>query len=152
MTESQEREAQIGRIATDLLPHASHFTRLVIREARGDISRTEGGILRTLAAGSRRITELADLEGLAQPTMTVLVKRLEERGWVRRGRDADDRRVMLITLTADGARALQTLRSAYRSVLAERLAAMSGAQLAELEVATTALGQLVEELQRGGGR
>ena len=57
-------------------------------------------MLRTLSAGPRRITELAELEGLAQPTMTVLVKRLEERrlGRAQPAMQADGR-VAVISLT-----------------------------------------------------
>ena len=56
-------------------------------------------MLRTLTDAPRRITDLAELEGLAQPTMTLLVQRLEQRGWVERKRDSDDGRVVLVSLT-----------------------------------------------------
>jgi DNA-binding MarR family transcriptional regulator len=53
----------------------------------GELSRTEVGLLNTLSTGPRRITELAELEGLAQPTMTSLVKQLEQQaGCVASGR------------------------------------------------------------------
>jgi hypothetical protein len=45
---------------------------------RSSVSRTDGGVLNTLTGGPRRITELAELEGLAQPTMTLIVQRLEQ--------------------------------------------------------------------------
>ena len=141
------REQEIERIAADLLPNASQLVRLVLRRVGDEISRTEGGMLRTLSAGPRRITELAELEGLAQPTMTVLVKRLEERGWVARGRDAADGRVAVISLTTLGAETLARFRSHYRAALAEQLQAMNDAELSELDGAATAIGQLVEHLQ-----
>jgi DNA-binding MarR family transcriptional regulator len=150
-----EREPRIERIAADLLPRASQLTRLVVRRATAAgalLSRSEGGILRTLSEGERRITELAELEGLAQPTTTALVKRLEERGLVTRGRDAADGRVALISLTTAGAAALDEFRRRYRAALAERLQAMSDAELAELDAASRALGRLVRELQGGGER
>ena len=150
-----DREQRIERIAADLLPRASQLTRLVVRRAAGaggGLARTEGGILRTLSEGERRITELADLEGLAQPTTTALVKRLEEQGLVARGRDAADGRVALISLTPDGAAALDEFRRRYRAALAERLHAMTDEELAELNRASRALGRLVRELQGGGER
>jgi len=150
-----EREQRIERIAADLLPSASQLTRLVVRRATatgGGLARTEGGILRTLSEGERRITEIAELEGLAQPTTTALVKRLEEQGLVARGRDATDGRVALISLTAAGAAALEAFRRRYRGALAERLHAMSDEELAELDGASRTLGRLVRELQRGGER
>jgi DNA-binding MarR family transcriptional regulator len=150
-----EREERIERIAADLLPRASQLTRLVLRRvtATGDgLSRTEGGILRTLSEGERRITELAELEGLAQPTMTALVKRLEEQGLVSRGRDGNDGRVALMSLTPDGAAALDEFRRRYRGALAERLQAMSDEELAELDGASRVLGRLIGELQGGAER
>ncbi len=150
-----EREERIERIAADLLPRASQLTRLVVRRATatgGGLARTEGGILRTLSEGEHRITELAELEGLAQPTTTALVKRLEEQGLVSRGRDGSDGRVALISLTPDGAAALDEFRRRYRGALAERLHAMNDEELAELDRASRVLGRLVGELQGGGGR
>jgi DNA-binding MarR family transcriptional regulator len=155
LTTDTEREQRIERIAADLLPRASQLTRLVVRRASasdGGLARTEGGILRTLSEGERRITELAELEGLAQPTTTALVKRLEEQGLVARGRDAADGRVALISLTAAGAAALGEFRRRYRGALAERLHAMSDEELAELDCASRVLGRLVAELQGGGER
>jgi DNA-binding MarR family transcriptional regulator len=150
-----DREQRIERIAADLLPSASQLTRLVVRRATvagGGLARTEGGILRTLSEGERRITEIAELEGLAQPTTTALIKRLEEQGLVARGRDATDGRVALISLTTEGADALEEFRRRYRGALAERLHAMSDEELAELDAASRTLGRLVRELQGGGER
>ena len=141
------RELRVKRIAAELLPNASQLMRLVLRRVDDEISRTEGGILRTLTAGPRRITELAELEGLAQPTMTVLVKRLEERGWVARARDATDGRVALISLTETGAATLERFRAHYRSALAQQLHAMSDSELAELDTAAAVLGRFVAGLQ-----
>ena len=73
------------------------LTRLLVRQVGGDLSRTEMSLLRTLSDGPRRITELAELEGLAQPTMTILIKQLEQEGLVTRTRQADDGRVVLAT-------------------------------------------------------
>jgi DNA-binding MarR family transcriptional regulator len=153
LTTDDVREARIERIAADLLPRASQLTRLVVRRASGaGLSRTEGGILRTLSEGERRITELAELEGLAQPTTTALVKRLEQQGLVTRGRDAGDGRVALISLTPDGGAALDEFRRRYRAALAERLQVMSDDELAELDGASRVLGRLVRELQAAGER
>ena len=147
LRETADREQQVERIAADLLPRASQLTRLVLRRVSDDLSRTEGGILRMLLDGPRRITELAELEGLAQPTVTVLIKRLEERGLTERARDADDGRVALISLTGAGRDALQQFRAHYRMALAHELQAMSGPELEQVAAATETLGRLVERLR-----
>lgn len=126
------------------------MTRLLVRRTGHEFSRTEGGVLSTLAAESRRITELAELEGLAQPSMTLLVRRLEEKGWVTRDRQPDDARVVVISITEAGAAALEEFRSRYRAVLRAHIGTMSDQQLTALEHATEALGSLVDVLQGRG--
>jgi DNA-binding MarR family transcriptional regulator len=79
-----DRSATVDAVATALVPTASRVTRLLLRRTPREVSRSEAGVLGLLSRGPRRITELADLEGHAQPTMTLLVKRLEQRGWVAR--------------------------------------------------------------------
>jgi DNA-binding MarR family transcriptional regulator len=137
-------------ITTQLLPRAALLARLLLRET--PIPRSEAGVLGTLARGACRITELAEYEGLAQPTMTLLVKRLEKRGWVARERDAADRRAVLVSLTPAGVAALEQARAGYRAVLARHLAAMSAGEAAALTTATEALGHLIDALQRGDAR
>jgi DNA-binding MarR family transcriptional regulator len=142
----------VDLITTQLLPRATLVSRLVLRQSGAGIARSEAGVLSTLARGPRRITELAEHEGLAQPTMTLLVKRLEDRGWVERERDAADGRVVLVSLTDAGSAALEETRAGYRAALREHLSSMSDADVAALTTATEALGGLIEALQRGDRR
>jgi DNA-binding MarR family transcriptional regulator len=123
------------------------LTRLFLRHAEIDISLTEAGLLATLSGGPRRITELARLEGLAQPTVTLLVVRLEKRGWLVRKRDAGDRRVVNVVLTEAGRAALEELREATRALLHDRLAAMPDEHVETLLAATDSLETLVGALQ-----
>ena len=143
------RGEAIDAIAGALVPAASRLTRLLLRRAPQRISRSEAGLLSSLTGGPRRITELADLEGHAQPTMTLLVKRLEERGWVARRRDPADGRVVLVSLTDAGTVALEDVRAAYRTVLRDCLADMPDTQLAALLTATETLEALLQSLQQG---
>jgi DNA-binding MarR family transcriptional regulator len=149
LVSTEPRSESIERIVRDLIPSASQLTRLVLGQTRGEISRSEGGILRTLSGGPRRVTELAELEGLAQPTTTVLIKQLEQNGWVERGRDSQDGRVVLVSLTPDGAGALERYRAQYRALLRDRIAAMPDEQIAALEDAIGALGALVVAMLKG---
>ena len=144
-----DRRDAIDTISGSLVPAASRLTRLLLRRAPQRISRSEAGLLASLTGGPRRITELADLEGHAQPTMTLLVKRLEERGWVARRRDPADGRVVLVSLTDAGTAALEDVRAAYRTVLRDHLVAMSDEHVAALLTATEALETLLSALQQG---
>ena len=144
-----DRASAIEEVSATLVPRASLVTRLLLRRAERRISRSEAGLLAALDGGPRRITELADREGLAQPTITLVVKRLLERGWVARERDAGDGRVVLVSLTDEGAAVLEEVRADYRSAFRGYLAAMSDEEIAALTAATTALQGLIEVLQQG---
>jgi DNA-binding MarR family transcriptional regulator len=148
-TATVDRREAVDAVATALVPTASRVTRLLLRRAPQGVSRSEAGVLSALRGGPRRITELADIEGHAQPTMTLLVKRLEQRGWVARERDAADGRVVLVSLTGAGTAALEELRAAYRAVLRDHLAALPDEQIAALQIATEALESLLDALQQG---
>jgi DNA-binding MarR family transcriptional regulator len=143
------RADRIDYVASQLLPRAALLTRLLIKQVRMEISRTEGGVLNTLSDAPRRITELAELEGLAQPTMTLLVQRLEQRGWVKRERGADDARVVVVSLTAAGRATLEKFRARLGDALRTYMDAMSDREIAALGNATETVGLLVDVLQRG---
>jgi DNA-binding MarR family transcriptional regulator len=128
------------------------LTRLLVRQLGGDLSRTEIGLLKTLGGGSRRITELAELEGLAQPTITLLIKQLAEKGLVTRTRQSGDGRVVLVNLTETGSAALGDYRGRLRSVLGGYLAEIADEQVEALATATETLAQLVGVLQQRPAR
>jgi DNA-binding MarR family transcriptional regulator len=141
-----DRADQAQYISTQLLPQIALLTRLLIKEIGGGYSWTEAGLLKSLSDGPRRITELAELEGLAQPTTTLLVKRLEQQGLVRRERQAVDQRVVLVSLTDDGMAALEHLRALAYTALLGHLDAMPDDQVSALTAATGALAQLIAAL------
>lgn len=71
-----------------------------VRRLPRDMSITSAATLATLQrTGPRRITDLAVIEGVTQPAMTVLVRVMEESGLVERTGDASDKRVTLVCLT-----------------------------------------------------
>jgi DNA-binding MarR family transcriptional regulator len=146
------RSDLIDHVSKQLLPGAGLLVRLLVREVGGELSRTEVGLLSTLSDGPRRITELAKFEGLAQPTMTILVKQLEQRGLVRRERQANDGRVVLVQVTASGAGALEDYRARARELLGTYLAEIPDEQVEALAGATEALAQLVGLLQQRHAR
>jgi DNA-binding MarR family transcriptional regulator len=125
------------------------LTRLLVRRARPDVSRTEAGVLRTLSDAPRRITELAELEGLVKPTMTLLVQRLEQRGWVERQRYPGNGWVVLVSLTDAGRPTLERFSIQVLAPLRSQLDAMSNEGIAELQAAPETLGSLVDTLQSG---
>jgi DNA-binding MarR family transcriptional regulator len=143
-----DRSSRIDYVSSELLPRAALLIRLLVRQLGGELSRTEVGLLRTLSGGPRRITELAELEGLAQPTTTILVKQLEQRGLVQRERRSDDGRVVLVDLTDAGTAALEDYRAKASAALGAYLTEITDEQVETLATATETLGHLVTLLQR----
>jgi DNA-binding MarR family transcriptional regulator len=142
------RSTQIDYVSSELLSRAALLTRLLFRQLDAELSRTELGLLRTLSDGPRRVTELAELEGLAQPTMTILIKQLEKHGLVKRERRSEDGRVVLVDLTESGRVALQDYRKRIREEIGAYLADFSDEQIDQLTAATETLAQLVTLLQQ----
>src|SRR5271170_1934821 len=75
----------------------------LLRRAPRDISLTSLATLATLnRAGAKKITDLAAIEGVTQPSMTTLIAGLEKAGLVERSGDPNDKRVSMVSLTSAG--------------------------------------------------
>jgi DNA-binding MarR family transcriptional regulator len=147
------RVERIDYVADHLLSRAALLVRLLVKQVRSrEISRTEMEVLSILTEGSRKITELTELAGIAQPTMTLLVKRLQEKGWVRREGLPEDGRVVMISLTKAGSAVQEKFRAQFLAALRADLQELSDQQLKELSVATEALSSFVDDLQQRAGR
>jgi DNA-binding MarR family transcriptional regulator len=145
----RDRSDRIEHVSSQLLPRVAVLTRLLTSQLGCELSRTELGLLNTLTSGPRRITELAELERLAQPTLTQLVQRLEQRGFVSRERQTDDGRVVLVSLTEAGTAALDDFRRRASAALGAHLVELPDAEVESLAVATETMGRLVALLQEG---
>jgi DNA-binding MarR family transcriptional regulator len=147
-----ERAEQLDYVAEHLPSRAAILVRLLVKQVRSrEISRTEMEVLGILREGPRRITELVELEGVAQPTMTLLVKRLQEKGWVEREGLPDDGRVVIISITEAGSAAQQRFRAQFLAAMRADLQELSDQQLQELSGATETLGSFVDDLQQRAG-
>jgi DNA-binding MarR family transcriptional regulator len=143
------RAEHVDYVATHLLSRAALLVRLLVKQVRNvEISRTEGEVLSILRDGPRRVTELAELEGVAQPTMTLLVRRLQERGWVTREGLPEDGRVVMVSISDAGRSAAEAFVARFLAALRTDLEGLSDAQLATLARATADLGSFLDVLQR----
>jgi DNA-binding MarR family transcriptional regulator len=145
-TSSADRAAAIDLVASTLLGRAARLTRLMMRSGAHKLSRTEVGVLSTLSDGPRRITELAQTEALAQPTVTQLVDKLEGRGLVSRARSGEDARVVMVEVTPAGTEVFEEVRAEIRANMREALAHLPDAELTDLVHAAETLGDLIETL------
>nr|WP_255603829.1 MarR family transcriptional regulator [Oscillochloris sp. ZM17-4] len=99
-----------------------------------ELSRHEPMAQRDLAAWLR----------LEKSTVSRLVAQLEQRGWLGRARDNSDRRVLLLSLTADGRRIAGELAAARRARFARLLAAIPAAQRDAVTLALTTLVEAID--------
>ena len=89
--------------------------------------------------GPSRISDLAKADRCSQPTMSNLVQRQEENGWVRREPDPADSRASLISLTDAGRAELDQARLEAGAAIAARLSQLPATDLATLEAAVTVM-------------
>ena len=116
-----------------------------VRRGPREMSLTSLSTLATLdRTGPRRITDLAVIQGVAQPSMTVLVTALERSGLVERRGDPTDRRVALVALTAAGLQLLRAQRKAGAEALIQLIAKLPADEAAALAAAIPALSHLRE--------
>ena len=127
----------------DRLGVADTLDRLILWARRAAPSRMSSTSITTLDSlahdGPRRVTDLAVLQGVSQPSMTTLLNRLCREGYAARLPHPHDRRSTLVGVTAAGRRALAQRQG-------ERTAALAAA-IRELPAEhQIALGALVEPL------
>jgi DNA-binding MarR family transcriptional regulator len=110
---------------------AIHALRFVAREdpASGLSAARLSALSVLVFGGAKALGELAAAEQVRPPTMTNIVRGLEEDGLVRRHADARDGRVVRLTATAKGRRVLQRARERRIARLAERLADLEPADV-----------------------
>ena len=116
-----------------------------VRRGPREMSLTSLATLSTLdRTGPRRITDLAVIEGVAQPSMTALVSTLERSGLVERRGDPADKRVALVALTPAGAELLRSRRRAGAEALEQLIGKLPLPEAAALAAAVPALRHLRE--------
>ncbi len=132
-------------LANRLRPVLLRLSRLVRRESHA--LGVTGGQVSLLAAVERHpgITarELADREQISAPGMSAHLTRLEAAHLIERHR-ADDRRRVGVSLTAEGAQVLGSIRKKRTAWLAERLEYLPEDERAAIEAAIGPLERLLE--------
>jgi DNA-binding MarR family transcriptional regulator len=78
-----------------------------------------GALSTILRIGPIRPGDLAQREFVSAPTMTRTLRDLEERGYVSRADDPDDRRSILVRATEEGEHEILRARSSRAEILAE---------------------------------
>jgi DNA-binding MarR family transcriptional regulator len=142
--------------AETILPLASALRLVVSRLARRLRQQAEPGItasqLSILATvdrhGAMTLSDLAQHERVTPPTITATMGRLEAAGYVTRETDVSDKRVTRISLSREGRRFLERVRSRKNAYLTRRLSRLDAADRAALARAAEILERLLEAEDR----
>jgi len=94
--------------------------------------------------GSPTLGEFADAEGISKPSASAQAAALEARGMLAREGSAADRRLVHLSVTPLGERALARSRTERTAWLARRLGRLEPGELATLEAAARLLDRLLE--------
>jgi len=114
-----------------------------VRRIPRELSLTSASTLSTLErTGPRRITDLAVIEGVSQPAMTVLIRILEESGMVERRADPTDKRVALVAVTQTGTCYVRSRRRAGADAFVQLIDKLTEDEVAALIAAIPALERL----------
>jgi len=96
--------------------------------------------------GPIRLTTLAAAEGIAQPSMTQLIQRLQRQGLATRINDPEDGRAALVNITNAGRALLDARRRERRDRLAALLMAVSPEDEAALTLAANVALPIIRRL------
>ncbi|GAA4216476.1 MarR family winged helix-turn-helix transcriptional regulator [Actinocatenispora rupis] len=142
--------AAVSQLAGELSGRLGTLTHLLRREIDyAGVSPTLATVLAALDRdGPKRVSELAEIAQIAQPTMTTHLRKLTADGTVTRGADPSDQRVVTIELTPAGRELLGRLRTARQSALQRRLDTLDADDRAALAAAIPALDKLLDNWRK----
>ena len=141
--------AEVGELASQLRLAVARLTRRIRQEAAttGEelTASTQGALASIERLGPITLGELAAVEQVQPPSMTRIVARLEEWGYVTRVVDPTDRRVARAVITDAGRELLAHSRTRRDAYLARRVAEFTDAERALLARAVPLLERLQDD-------
>ena len=103
--------------------------RAAVNNMHADITRRQARLLLFLShKGEVKMTALADVFGVRGPSLTPMVDKLMDSGYIERGTDAADRRVVTVNLTSKGKSILQRIEQNFSAQVDDLLLFLSNEQ------------------------
>src|SRR5437763_5005938 len=142
-------DAKVAELAAHLRVAIARLNRRIRQEAAvtgEELTSSSQAALGTIEkAGPNTLGELAAIERVQPPSMTRIVARLEEYGYVTRVVDAADRRVARVEITDAGHALLGRVRTRKDAFLAQRVAELDAEERALLGRALPLLERLQDD-------
>ncbi|MBN8554129.1 MAG: MarR family transcriptional regulator [Deltaproteobacteria bacterium] len=117
----------------EILPPIVHKLRTIARTSvKGKVTLAQFRILAQINSGVKTVGEMAELQAVAQPTMSKMVDGLVRRGLVKRNFAVQDRRQIHLVLTKKGLSTYQHGRGAVEVYLSQEMRTLSEKERASL--------------------
>jgi DNA-binding MarR family transcriptional regulator len=117
-------DARLAGMLLSLLPRIGKIAGQVAHE-RGAMTLERARILWQLVESQRRSGEIAQRCGLTPASVSELVDSLERDGFVRRSEDRNDRRVVVVEISARGRREIERVGELMTAPVAKIIAGLS---------------------------
>ena len=127
-------EARLAGMLLSLLPRIGKIAGQVAHE-RGAMTLERARILWQLVESPRRSGEIAQRCALTPASVSELVDLLERDGFVRRSEDRNDRRVVVVEITARGRREIERVGELMTAPVAKIIAGLSAEKRSRLAAA-----------------
>jgi DNA-binding MarR family transcriptional regulator len=127
-------DARLAGMLLSLLPRIGKIAGQVAHE-RGAITLERARILWQLVESPRRSGEIAQRCGLTPASVSELVDSLERDGFVRRSEDRNDRRVVVVEISARGRREIERVGELMTAPVAKILAGLSAEKRSRIAAA-----------------
>jgi DNA-binding MarR family transcriptional regulator len=95
--------------------------------------------------GRKTLSELADIEQVSRPTMTVNIQKLEKLGYIIRAKSEVDSRSTIIEATEEGRFVMFKARDARLAILNEAFDGLSPKEVQAIELALPAITKLTQD-------
>jgi DNA-binding MarR family transcriptional regulator len=125
------------------------ISRLVDRQVRSDgMTRTQLSVLGTMARDRElRMSELAEIEGLNPTMLSRVVGKLADMGYLNRAPGTEDKRAVVVSISATGLRLQNRLRAERSALFTAALTGLDAEESAALLAAVPALESLATALR-----
>ena len=119
------------------------FAARSIERALDNMTLPQFRVLMMIASSPERASRLADRLAVSPPSLTGILDGLVSRGWVARSEVDGDRRGVTLTITAAGAKAMETAKGATTAALDALLEGADAKQRAKVLTGLTTLRALL---------
>ena len=145
---AQSTPSEIAQKTLDIIPYVMRIMSSEMRRAGKHVSPGHMGLMGILTDGPFTLGELAEMHSVSAPTMSKTVNALEERGWVTRTRSEEDRRIVHITLSAEGQQVLDDIETQTRGRISEYVNDLTDQERETLLAGLTILGDRFDRSAR----